>query len=230
MTQNNPWQAILDIAARYTYWAFIDLETTGLDQPIDVVQLGIERGKVVRGEWDCEVALSVLVEPTVEIEPEALRVHGLKAEQLVVGRPATGAMHGLGEIDEPPTILMCSPKVLSWPQAVLLAESTIISPEVVAFWGSYDAEVLAALGERGATVRMGCPVIDLQALYAATLAPAADGQRRRGSLERAAVRFHCQSPGRRQSHRALGDAILARRVWLEMVRDAQHVVDAMAAR
>ena len=233
MTENNPWQAILDVAARYTSWAFLDVETTGLQHPIDVLQLGIERGTVEGGAWVGSTALSVLVEPTVEIDLDAARVHGLYEEQLENGKPANGAMHGLGELDETPVVLIAVPQVVSWREAAVFAQSTLDAPdapEAVACWGSYDAEVLAALGERGPTLRFDCPVIDLQALYAATMAPAADGRRRRGTLERAAVRFYCQPPGRRQSHRALADAMLARRVWSEMVRDAQHVVDAMAGR
>ena len=231
MDKNNPWQTILDIAGRYRSWAFVDLETTGLQHPIDVVQLGIERGTFESGAWVSSLALSAIVEPTVEVEAEAAGVHGLGTPE--AGQRATGAMHGLGELDEPPMVLIALPKVVSWSAAVMHAQAGIIddSPlDAVACWGSYDAEVLSALGERGPTLAFGCPLIDLQALHAATLAPSPDGRRRRGSLERAAVRFYCQPPGRRQSHRALADAMLASRVWAEMVRDAQHVVDAMASR
>jgi hypothetical protein len=232
MNQNNPWQTILDIAGRYKAWAFLDLETTGLQHPIDVVQIGLERGAFEGGAWHSAVALSAVIEPTVKVEAEAAAVHGLGTPE--VGQPTTGAMHGLDDLHEIPGYLIALPSVVSWETAVASARRTLVGrqnrPDVVACWGSYDAEVLAALGERGPTLTFDCPVIDLQALYAATLPPSPDGRRRRGSLERAAVRFYCQPPGRRQSHRALADAMLARRVWAEMVRDARHVVDAMAGR
>ncbi len=69
-------------AAKWAYelmqrqdWCILDTETTGLSRDAQIVELGVLAP-------DETVLLDTLVTPTVEIEPEAVQVHGITRDRL----------------------------------------------------------------------------------------------------------------------------------------------------
>lgn len=225
----NTWETLRELA-RHGRWCFLDLETTGLDAPIDVVQLGLDIGTVgPDGSWTPTHQLSVVVEPRVPVEADALEVHGLEPDRLAVGRDCTD-LHGVG-----PTIgvgQVLAERVVDWPTAVELAELVLSEgrPAVIFTWSTYDTDVLDGIIARGLPcINLSAyEIVDLKALYAATLPPAEGGLRESTRLAAAARRLCVNAEA--QAHRALPDAILARQVALRLLAEAPfaHALDGLA--
>jgi DNA polymerase III epsilon subunit-like protein len=217
MSQDKPSQAPHELRALHTRWAFLDLETTGLTEPIGVVQVGIDVVDFVAQVGPLGVGwLSICVDPGQEHEQGALQVHGMAAEDLVVGRPALPALHGLpadARID--PDVDLIDPVVRAWPDAARAATAWLaaLQPEVVACWGDYDFLVLEGLAGRDApTIELPAVVyVDLRVLYKEHFG--ASGPRPSTRLAQVAVDFGL---GDVQTHRAVSDAQLARLVFHAM--------------
>jgi DNA polymerase III epsilon subunit-like protein len=217
VSQDKPSQAPHELRARHRRWAFLDLETTGLTEPIGVVQVGIE---VV--DFDAEAGplplarLSICVDPGQEHEPGALQVHGMAPEDLVVGRPAPMALHGVGDNQTIDVLTdLIDPVVQPWEQAAPVATAWLaaLRPDVVACWGDYDFLVLEGLSGRDApTIDLpAVDYVDLRAVYKEHFG--ASGPRPSTRLAQVAVDFGL---GDVQTHRAVSDAQLARLVFHAM--------------
>ncbi|MFM2247371.1 MAG: Exonuclease [Pseudomonadota bacterium] len=223
MSQDKPSQGPHELRALHRRWAFLDLETTGLTEPIGVVQVGIE---VVDfddlGNPSVAARLSICTDPGLPHEVTALAVHGMAAEDLVAGRPAPLSLHGLTcpEPDSEP-IDHIDPVVRAWPEAAREATAWLaaLRPDGVACWGDYDFLVLEALAGRDApTVELppANAYLDLRALYRERFAGTGT-DRTSTRLAKAAEAFGLGAP---QAHRALADAELARRVFVAMADHA----------
>jgi DNA polymerase III epsilon subunit-like protein len=229
LSQDKPSQAPHELRALYRRWAFLDLETTGLTEPIGVVQVGIE---VV--DFDGEAGplplarLSICVDPGQDHEPGALQVHGMAADDLVMGRPAPLTLHGVADdqtID--PLADLIDPVVQPWAEAASAATAWLaaLRPEVVACWGDYDFLVLEGLAGRDApTIELpAVAYVDLRAVYKEHFGAATPQPSTR--LASAAKAFGL---GDAQTHRAVSDAQLARLVF-DAMADAADASAALGA-
>jgi DNA polymerase III epsilon subunit-like protein len=219
----NTWDKLRELAA-LGRWCFLDLETTGLDAPVDVVQLGLDIGRTdAHGVWRDGVQLSVVVEPTLPIQPSALAVHGLDPARLAAGRDCTD-LHGVRVAEGSGQVLL--ERVVDWRTAVELTEVVLaeLRPAVIFTWSTFDTDVLDGLIARGRPCLDLSPfeIVDLRALYAATL-PTPEGGARESTRLASAARRLCVT-AEPQAHRALPDAMLARGVALRLLAEAPFAV------
>jgi len=215
----NTWKTMRELAAMGR-WCFLDLETTGLEAPIDVVQLGLDIGAVdAEGRWVDGRQLSVVVQPGQPVEADAILVHGIDPARLAVGRDCVD-LHGVRLVEGSGQVLM--ERVVDWRTAVELTEMVLgeLRPAVIFTWSTYDTDVLDGIIARGSPCidLSRFEVVDLKALYAATLPPAEGGVRESTRLAAAARRLSVSAEP--QAHRALPDAMLARGVALRLLAEA----------